>query len=128
LLHDCNPPTEEVQVRDPGRAEGDKWNGDVWKAVAYVRRFEPGLFCRVIDLDQGVGVIIPRDYDRLPQLTEEVEKKAQEYFDGLSWTDLEQERGSLLGLIRGREDLLKEMACEGLTVRFRRRSPVQLPT
>ena len=113
-LHDCNPSTEEAQLPDESLAEGNKWNGDVWKAIAYVKKYEPGLFCQVLDLDHGVGVIIPRDYERRPALTAEIEEKAQSYFDSLSWHDLQKNRGELLGLIDNREDLQEELERQGL--------------
>lgn len=106
LLHDCNPPTEEAQLRDASLAkDGTRWNGDVWKAIAYVRRFHPEILCRVVDTDEGIGVIIPADCDRLPKRSDADEQEAQTFIDGLTWHELEQNRDQLLGLVSSREEL-----------------------
>jgi hypothetical protein len=53
LLHDCNPPTYEMQIvpRQTGL-----WNGDVWKSIVKARKIQ-GLEVSVVDTDWGVGVI-----------------------------------------------------------------------
>ena len=54
ILHDCNPPTYEVQVvpRQTGI-----WNGDVWKSIVKLRCQRPDLEVSVIDTDWGIGVV-----------------------------------------------------------------------
>ncbi|MHC5211254.1 MAG: class I SAM-dependent methyltransferase, partial [Planctomycetota bacterium] len=79
LLHDCNPLTEEAAARE---RTVKAWNGDVWKAVAFFRQRHPEVFCRVLDLDQGIGVIVPRAGAPLPSLGPEIESEAQRVFDG----------------------------------------------
>ena len=98
LLHDCHPVGEAEQRRDVNLESGG-WKGDVWKTIAFTRRFLPGLFCCVIDLDQGMGVVVPRAGHSLPALTPELEAQAQRCFDSLGWCDLERQRGELLGLV-----------------------------
>ncbi len=118
LLHDCNPPTEVAGSRDASLADkGALWNGDVWKAIAYVRKFQPGLFCRVLDFNEGIGVIIPRDYGAVPRLGPPVLAQAQEFLDRLSWKDLESDRRGLLGLIPNRAELEDELRREGMAIR-----------
>jgi hypothetical protein len=102
LVHDCNPLTEEAQRRDPCRGT---WNGDVWKSVAFIRAHVPQLFCRVIARDQGVGLVLPRDYDRIPSYTEDLETHALEFMGSLTWDDLESRREEVLGLIESREEM-----------------------
>jgi hypothetical protein len=114
LLHDCSPPSEERASRDVGMANRGAWNGDVWKAIAYFRSHQPDVFCRVLDLDQGIGVLLPRADDRLPPLDPALEADAERYFASLAWSDLEQNRGELLGLIPDRAMLERAMAEAGV--------------
>lgn len=108
LLHDCNPLTEKAQIKDPSLVDKSKWNGDVWKVIVYVRKFLPDLFCRVFSFDQGVGIVIPQNYDALPLYTPEVEKEALKFFDEITWVDLEKDRKNLLGLVENRSDFERE--------------------
>ena len=105
LLHDCNPVTEQAASRDVSLADGNRWNGDTWKAIAYLRSHCPEVFCRVLDLDEGIGVVLPRAGQELPELTEELERDAARWFEQLSWTDLVADRAGLIGLISNREEL-----------------------
>jgi hypothetical protein len=110
VLHDCNPATKRAQTRDLELARaGEQWNGDVWKAVAYVREHCDDVFCRVLDIDQGVGVIIPTDSFKPRALTDEDERRAQEFFETLSWKDLVANRTERLGLIAGRRELERQL-------------------
>jgi hypothetical protein len=88
VLHDCSPRTEDAQLRNQHDSKSEQWNGDVWKSIVYVRQNHPELFCHVLDLDHGVGVILPMN-DRDPiALGDEEKAKARELFDSLSWSDL----------------------------------------
>lgn len=104
LLHDSNPLTEEMQVKDPQLAAAGQWNGDVWKAIVYIRKCFPALFCRVFSVDQGVGIIIPDEDDPPPAYTPEVEKHALEFFENVTWDDLQEDRRNLLGLVDNQTD------------------------
>lgn len=108
VLHDCNPLTEEMQVRDLSLAKNREWNGDVWKVIVFVRKFLPNLFCRVFSFDQGVGIMIPINNDNLPVYTPELEKQALDFFEKITWDDLQKERKNLLGLIENWGDLERE--------------------
>ncbi len=112
LLHDCNPQTEEVQLRDHDPRKGYGWNGDVWKAIVFIRQHVPQLFCRVIERDQGIGLVFPRDQQKLPPYTPELQTAAAAFFESLTWKDLEAHRQELLGLIHGREHLEAELQRE----------------
>lgn len=59
LLHDCNPQLEEeaTEVRSTGR-----WNGTVWKAIAYLRMWKSGFQLWTVDTDEGVGIVRKADY------------------------------------------------------------------
>ena len=52
VVHDCLPICEEVQNRE---RTTEKWNGDVWKAVA--RLGELGMIFTTFDTDEGVAII-----------------------------------------------------------------------
>ena len=106
LMHDCNPATERAQTRDESLAQkGEQWNGDVWKVVAFVRQQCPELLCHVVDVDQGIGVIVPLEESQFEQPIEHYEMRARQYFDTLSWDDLIENRAELLGLVAGRKAL-----------------------
>ena len=68
VMHDCNP----LAGLDATRAESAEkavelnkrypdwsgaWNGDVWKAIVYVKRHLTELSVFVLDCDHGLGVI-----------------------------------------------------------------------
>jgi hypothetical protein len=56
VIHDCLPRYPEAQYRIRVPTE---WNGDVWKAAAYIRmHFQDVHFC-VLDMDWGCGLITP---------------------------------------------------------------------
>jgi len=84
VLHDCNPHTEAMQAVP---YTGGEWTGDVWKAVARLRR--AGYTLRVINSDYGIGVLVPT----LP--TQQLPLDADE----LTWNHLAAHRDVLLGLI-----------------------------
>ncbi len=105
LMHDCSPAKEERQVREQGRA----WNGDVWKAFAFVRAFVPEAVCRVLNTDHGIGVIALKQGCTAPAFTDDVARKSQEYFDKITWRDLETNRSEMLGLIHNRMQLEKAL-------------------
>lgn len=54
VLDDCNPSSAERGQPVP---TGGPWNGDVWKAVALIRRTQPQWQCVTFDTDQGIGLI-----------------------------------------------------------------------
>jgi hypothetical protein len=68
----------------------------------------------VLDLDQGIGVIVPRAGAPLPSLGPEIESEAQRVFDGLGWPDLVRDREGLLGLVPDRAALEREMRGAGV--------------
>lgn len=62
-MHDCMPTTEAGQSRTiiPGGA----WNGDVWKAAAYIRMHLPKVYFCVLDMDWGCGILTPNSTQQL---------------------------------------------------------------
>ena len=54
LLDACNPPSAERGQPVP---TGGAWNGDVWKAIAVIRRTQPQWHCITVDTDLGIGLI-----------------------------------------------------------------------
>lgn len=58
LVHDCLPLSYQAQTVPSIAGHGD-WNGDVWKAIAQFKQ-HPGVDTRVITVDHGVGLLLPR--------------------------------------------------------------------
>ena len=110
LLHDCNPVDERAQTRNVDLAEGSTWNGDTWKVIAFLRCQRPELFTRVVDLDYGVGIVIPGKTAKRSVLADDLET-ADRLFSELTYEELEQDRGQTLGLVtlRGLEAELAEL-------------------
>ena len=104
LLHDCKPATEASAGREK-TPPGTKWHGDTWKAIAYLRAEHPDLFVRVLDLDHGIGVVLPRPESSRPDAD-----TAQPALERLRWQDLDRDGRSMLGLLDGREALERDMA------------------
>lgn len=91
ILHDCNPENEAMQAVPRLQKH---WNGNCWKAIVRLRSEHPKLFCRVIDRDQGLGVVIPR-----PAGKEVLELKLERPAFDLQYKDLEADRARLLGIV-----------------------------
>ena len=111
LLHDCHPATEEAQERDEALVATGAWNGDVWKTVAYLRQHAPELFCQVIDVDHGIGVVRPRRNVALEEHRAR-ESDAARFFDALRWSDLVERREELLGLVGGVAELEADLSAD----------------
>ena len=62
VVHDCTPATEQAQSRTPFYGG---WNGDVWKAAAYLRMHVDNIGFCVLDMDHGCGVVVPQSTQRL---------------------------------------------------------------
>ncbi len=54
ICHDCLPTTRKMQERND---HGGEWCGDVWKAVAKLRKERVDLDIKVVDTDYGCGII-----------------------------------------------------------------------
>jgi hypothetical protein len=54
VCHDCLPTTRKMQERND---HGEEWTGDVWKAVAKLRKERTDLDIKVVDTDYGCGII-----------------------------------------------------------------------
>jgi hypothetical protein len=54
VCHDCLPTTERMQERYD---HGGEWTGDVWKAIAQLRKESTNLDIKVVDTDYGCGII-----------------------------------------------------------------------
>lgn len=89
VLHDCNPLTADAQTED---YDGKKhWNGTVWKAWVKLRATRGDLAMRVVDIDEGCGVI-----QRGQQQT--IELPSLE-FAQLTYSYLAANRGQVLNLV-----------------------------
>lgn len=56
VMHDCNPLSIEAQTGIFSKRPA-KWNGDVWKAFAFLRMTRKDLSMYVVDTDHGCGII-----------------------------------------------------------------------
>ncbi|NKB32728.1 MAG: methyltransferase domain-containing protein [Pseudomonadales bacterium] len=116
LLHDCNPQSQQAASRQIPFNENRHWNGDTWKAIAFIHEKFPNLFSRVLDLDQGIGVIFPGEKPdfNLGQLDFAIQNTSSSWFDSHDWFDLDRNRSKLIGLIDNRKELEAEIASVGL--------------
>ena len=119
LVHDTHPPTERAQLRDLSLEQYGGWNGDVWKSIAYIRRHMPDLFCRVLDLDWGIGIVAPLDHDRATARPTEMKDDVEQFVSRTSWQDLANDRAGTLGLIPNKRSLERELASSGVCRRVR---------
>jgi hypothetical protein len=89
ILHDVNPMTADAQTDD---YDGKKhWNGTVWKAWVKLRTLRADLSMKVVDIDEGCGVI-ERGTQQLLELPS-VE------FAEMSYDALSRDRTRLLNLV-----------------------------
>lgn len=90
VLDDCNPSSARLASDTP---TGSAWNGDVWKVIATLRATQPQWRVVVVDADQGVGLIWGLDRPAQPIADETID-----HFKGLTYDDLAQDRGGVIGL------------------------------
>lgn len=94
VVHDCNPQTEDAQSND---YDGAKiWNGTVWKAWAKLRTTTCGLLMRVVDTDEGCGVI-QRGFAKHLNLPSSEPPRTR--FVDMDYSYLERNRKELLNLV-----------------------------
>lgn len=90
LLDDCNPTSAERGQPVP---TGGAWNGDVWKAMAVIRRTQPQWHCMTVDTDQGIGLIWG-----FASRGAEIPESEIAWARNLQYGDLERDR-SIIGLV-----------------------------
>ena len=94
IFHDCNPLTAEAaNPRIPHGAIN--WNGDVWKAIHHLRKYENYFHCFTIDFDEGIGVLKVKDPNYF-KIIDELTPDPQ--IQKLTFNDLELNRQYLIGL------------------------------
>lgn len=85
VVHDCNPLTKEANCSFEewkNRNFSGVWNGDVWKAVLYIRSQRKDLTAFVLDTDHGLGIISRKpDTNPLGFSKQEIEKFGYSDFD-----------------------------------------------
>lgn len=59
LMHDCLPLSFKAQAVPPMGSNRSAWNGDVWKAVVWLKQ-RADVDTRVLTLDHGVALLLPR--------------------------------------------------------------------
>jgi hypothetical protein len=88
VLHDSSPSTESMQMVPMVQSE---WTGDVWKAVAVIRK-ESNHRVMTVDTDYGCAVIRPSRPALMP-------REPPGAMSALKWSDLVERRKELLGLV-----------------------------
>jgi hypothetical protein len=94
VVHDCNPPDELSQMvpRPKGQVH---WNGDVWKAIVYLRSSRSDLSVVTIDADEGLGLVRRHDPQREHGNLLVTSKEPRD----LGFYDLVAHRSEYLGLV-----------------------------
>lgn len=94
LVHDCNPTTKEKASSFEeweNRKFNGEWNGDVWKAIVYLRSTRNDINIFVLDCDYGLGIITKgKPENNLPFAKEEINSLPYEEFEKnrLVWLNL----------------------------------------
>jgi hypothetical protein len=89
VLHDVNPQSADAQTDD---YDGKKhWNGTVWKAWVKLRATRRDLAMRVLDMDEGCGVIERGDQEPVSLATTD--------YAAMTYDDLARDRERLLNLV-----------------------------
>lgn len=100
VMHDCNPQNEAVAypaeslehaatLNIPGWT--DRWTGDVWKTICYLRSQRRDLKIFTFDFDYGLGIVTRGKADTYLNLSEK-------QLDKMTYADLERDRRNLLNL------------------------------
>ena len=94
ILHDCNPKSAESGSPEIPK-EAINWNGDVWKTIYHLRKYENHFNCYTLDFDEGIGVLQLKNQNYFEILDKIiVDPKIQ----NLTFNDLESNRQFLIGL------------------------------
>ena len=94
VFHDCNPLTAEA-ANPQIPHDAINWNGDVWKAIHHLRKYENYFNCFTLDFDEGIGVLQIKD----PNYVEIINELTPDtHIQNLSFHDLESNRQFLIGL------------------------------
>ena len=94
IFHDCNPLTAEAaNPQIPQRAIN--WNGDVWKAIHHLRKYENHFHCFTLDFDDGIGVLQLKNQNYF-EIIDKIIVDSQ--FQNLTFNDLKSNRQILIGL------------------------------
>jgi hypothetical protein len=100
FIHDCNPQSARASrpfgAMKPGEYRKHKgcWNGDVWKAILQLRLLYPEWGVKVLNTDQGLGVIRKNGEAALRDMPADLLNEVK----NLSYKDLEKNRKTYLGL------------------------------
>lgn len=91
VFHDCLPKEYAGQLREMTEENKHRWNGDCWKAVAWLVSKFPNVWT-ILDSDQGCGIV----RGKLPDF--EIPSK-EELCDMYTWRMFTQDRDTLLRCI-----------------------------
>jgi hypothetical protein len=85
VVHDCNPLTKAAACSFAewgARNYTDTWNGDVWKAIMYLRSVRKDVNAFVLDCDHGLGIVTYGKPEKmLPYTPEQIAGFTYEDFD-----------------------------------------------
>lgn len=88
VLHDCDPPDPSTQCRDDGEeriARGERWNGDVWKVLAFLEERFPRLMTGLVTRDEGLGLILPGESWQGGEARGQIEEEAARVWGDWTW-------------------------------------------
>ena len=94
LFHDCNPLTMEAAAPQIPQ-EAINWNGDVWKTILHLRRYENYFYCYTLDFDKGIGVLQIKNQNYFELIDELIPDPK---IESLTYQDLDSNRQYFLGL------------------------------
>tara|TARA_Y100000593_G_scaffold46965_1_gene89050 strand:+ start:953 stop:1603 length:651 start_codon:yes stop_codon:yes gene_type:complete len=94
VVHDCNP-VDKFRTRDINEfhSDGKPWNGTVYKAIVKLICENPNLEIKVVDTDEGCGIIRKYDDNIVPKSCKDID------INNLSYQDFDKNRNELLNLI-----------------------------
>lgn len=94
VIHDCNPLTKAAAcsfAEWKARNFTDTWNGDVWKAILYLRSQRDDINAFVLDTDHGLGIVTYGKPEKKMSFT-------PEQIDRLTYEDFNKNRADYLNL------------------------------
>lgn len=94
VVDDGNPITRRRSV---DTIQSGAWNGDVWKAIHFLRQERPDLEVLTVDADQGIGLV-----HRFggPGRLDSLDPTVVDRYKSLDYDVLERDREKVLGLVK----------------------------
>jgi len=106
ILHDCLPVDAVSAARERTTS---LWTGDVWKAVAVLRRFRPDLRLSIIDAPPS-GLVIVEGLDTASTVLDEAYDAIVAEYTPMGFEGYEAERAAFAGLVTDVVPVLQRLA------------------